>query len=343
MSAVKTLTVGEDETGIRLDRWFKRHYPDLPHVILEKLLRTGQVRVDGGRAKAADRLEAGQAIRVPPTAHVAPPKKKIAKPGMPVSDKDAAFIRGLILHQDPDVIVLNKPHGLAAQGGSGIERSVDGLLDALSLGKSHRPRLVHRLDRDTTGVLVIARTPSAAAALSEAFRARETRKIYWALVNGVPRPHRGKVALSLAKEGGHGKHGRDERMVPLAAGDDREDAKRAVTHYAVLDAAASACAWVALMPITGRTHQLRAHMAAIGCPIVGDFKYGGSESRLSGEVPKMLHLHARSIQIKHPKGGILEVVAPLPPHMKKSWALFGFSADDTKDPFIDFERGNKRK
>jgi 23S rRNA pseudouridine955/2504/2580 synthase len=336
MTGVTSRKVKPDEAGIRLDRWFKRHFPELAHGRLEKLLRTGQVRVDGGRVKSSDRLEPGQTIRVPPLPKIeieAPAKK--SEEGL--STKDEEFIQSLVIHKDSDVLVLNKPPGLASQGGTGIDRSVDGLLDGLRFGKNQRPRLVHRLDRDTSGVLIIARTVPAAAALSEAFRARETRKIYWALTRGVPKPHRGTVKLALAKEGGHGPLGRDERVVPSEQGS-REDAKRAVTHYAVLDHAANEAAWVALMPVTGRTHQLRAHMMAIGTPIAGDFKYGGSEARLHGEVATKLHLHARSIRIRHPQGNFLEVVAPLPPHMKKTWGLFGFDVDDRRDPFVALDR-----
>jgi 23S rRNA pseudouridine955/2504/2580 synthase len=301
------------------------------------LLRTGQVRVDGGRAKSNDRLEPGQTIRVPPLPKVESDTVRTKKTDGEVSAKDEDFIQSLLIYKDSDVLVLNKPAGLASQGGSGIDRSVDSLLDGLQLGKNQRPRLVHRLDRDTSGVLVIARTVPAAAALSEAFRARETKKIYWALTRGVPKPHRGTVKLALAKEGGHGPQGRDERVVPSEPGK-REDAKRAVTHYAVLDHAANEAAWVALMPVTGRTHQLRAHMAAIGTPIAGDFKYGGSAARLHGEVATKLHLHARFIRIRHPNGNFLEVVAPLPPHMKKTWGLFGFDVNDRRDPFVVLDR-----
>lgn len=336
MTQVTSRKVKADEAGIRVDRWFKRHFPELVHSRLEKLLRTGQVRVDGGRAKSSDRLEPGQTIRVPPLPQSEKddrPKKDVVE----VSESDADLMKGLVLYKDADVIVINKPPGLASQGGSGIYRSVDGLLDALKFEKKQRPRLVHRLDRDTSGVLVIARTVPAAAALSEAFRARETNKLYWAITKGVPKPHRGSVKLALAKEGGHGPEGRDERVVPDLDGS-REDAKRAVTHYAVLDNAANEAAWVALKPVTGRTHQLRAHMAAIGTPIAGDFKYGTSEARLHGAVSMKLHLHARYIKVLHPQGGTLEVVAPLPPHMKKTWKLFGFDPDDKRDPFAGLDR-----
>jgi 23S rRNA pseudouridine955/2504/2580 synthase len=338
MTAVTSRKVKPDEAGIRVDRWFKRHFPDLTHGRLEKLLRTGQVRVDGGRAKSNDRLESGQTIRVPPLPKgEGEPTPKIKKLEGELSTKDEEFIQSLVIYKDSDVLVLNKPPGLASQGGTGIDRSVDGLLDGLRMGKNQRPRLVHRLDRDTSGVLVIARTVPAAAALSESFRARETKKIYWALTRGVPKPHLGTVKLALAKEGGHGPLGRDERVVPSKEGN-REGAKRAVTHYAVLDHAANEAAWVALMPVTGRTHQLRAHMAAIGSPIAGDFKYGGSEARLHGEVATKLHLHARSIHIRHPNGNFLDVVAPLPPHMRKTWRLFGFDVEDRRDPFVALDR-----
>ena len=321
-------TVEPDEAGLRLDRWFRRRYPALGHGALEKLLRTGQVRVDGKRAKAGDRVAPGQAVRVPPQLeHAARDKPRAA--ALPKSDE--TFAKRLVIHKDNAVLVLDKPPGLATQGGSGITRHVDGLLDALTFGKKQKPRLVHRLDRDTSGVLLVARTQPAAAALSEALRRRDARKTYWALTKGVPKPRAGAIKLALAKEGVRGK---DERMAPS----EEADAKAATTHYAVVDAAAHHYAWVALRPVTGRTHQIRAHLAAIGTPIVGDFKYGGAGAKGSGELEDRLHLHARSIDIAHPEGGRLRASATLPPHMKKAWNLFGFDAEDDGDPFGEKKR-----
>jgi 23S rRNA pseudouridine955/2504/2580 synthase len=324
-------SVDEGEAGLRLDRWFKRHFPALGHGPLEKLLRTGQVRIDGKRAHAGDRLEAGQSIRIPPQlqGQAAHPGK--AAPANSFGEADRDFMEHLVIHEDPSVFVLNKPSGIATQGGSGISRHIDGLLETLKGKKRQKPRLVHRLDRDTSGVLVVARTLPAAAALSESLRRRDARKIYWALTKGVPIPHRGVVRLALAKEAGFGQYGRDERMAP--ASDDAEDAKSATTYYAVMGTAANQYAWVALRPVTGRTHQLRAHLAHLGTPIVGDFKYGGENAKGLGELEDRLHLHARSIDIAHPDGGRLRATAPLSAHMVHAWRLFGFDPNSSAEPF----------
>jgi 23S rRNA pseudouridine955/2504/2580 synthase len=325
--------VENDEAGLRLDRWFKRHYPALGHGPLEKLLRTGQVRIDGKRAHAGDRLEPGQGIRIPPQlASAIPPASQSPRPSL-AKASDVEFMRGLVLYEDASVFVLNKPSGIPTQGGSGVSRHIDGLLEALQGNKRQRPRLVHRLDRDTSGVLVVARTMPAAAALSESLRRRDARKIYWALTKGVPTPRRGVIKLALAKESGFGRHGRDERMT--AADEHDAEAKSATTHYVVMGAAADQYAWVALRPVTGRTHQLRAHLAHIDTPIVGDFKYGGDGAKGRGELENRLHLHARSIDIAHPEGGRLQVTASLPSHMAHAWQLFGFDGENTADPFSE--------
>ena len=310
-----------DEDGIRLDRWFRRHYPGLAHGRLEKLLRTGQVRLDGKRAKAGDRVAAGQMLRLPPEVTHAVGEVK----PRPQTVKGES-LEPYVLYMDSSVIVLNKPPGLATQGGSGLSRHVDGMLDSLAFEKKQRPRLVHRLDRDTSGVLVIARTVPAAAALAKSLAQRDASKIYWALTKGVPKQNRGTVKAALAKEG---VRGRDERMEVSEA----DDAKEAVTDYAVLGHASGEFAWVAAKPLTGRTHQIRVHLASLGTPIVGDFKYGGNEARPKGAVADKLHLHARSIDIAHPDGGRLRVTASLPEHMRKTWELFGFNAEDARDPF----------
>ena len=322
--------VATDEGGIRLDRWFKRHYPALGHGAVEKLLRTGQVRIDGKRAKAGDRLAPGQTIRIPPQLQGQTAEGQAPRPPA-FNDGDKKFIESLVIYEDPAIFVLNKPSGLATQGGSGITQHIDGMLEALQGKKRQRPRLVHRLDRDTSGVILVARTIPVAASLSEALRRRDARKIYWALTKGVPKPHRGIIKLALAKEAGFGRHGTEERMAPAEAGD--ADAKSATTYYAVMGTAADQYAWVALKPITGRTHQLRAHLAAIGTPIVGDFKYGGAAAEGTGALENRMHLHAHSIDIAHPEGGRLKADAPLPPHMKQAWKLFGFDAKHAADPF----------
>ena len=315
---------------MRLDRWFKRHYPALGHGHLEKLLRTGQVRVDGKRAKAGDRLEAGQAIRLPPQINSISPAQSDARPARTKGSADQEFIESLVIHEDASTFVLNKPSGIPSQGGSGVSRHIDGLLEGLQGNKRQRPRLVHRLDRDTSGVIVVARTLPAAAALSESLRRRDAKKTYWALTKGVPVPRRGIIKLALSKQG---EDGRDEKM--HAAEPDDENAKSAVTYYTVMGAAANQYAWVALRPITGRTHQLRAHLAHIGTPILGDHKYGGLVAKGLGELEDRLHLHARAIDIAHPEGGRLRALAPLPPHMKHAWDLFGFNANDKSDPFAE--------
>lgn len=320
--------VEKNEAGQRLDRWFRRRFPGLGHGQLERLLRTGQVRLDGKRAKAGDRVAAGQSIRIPPQLANAAPAPHAKPKAIQPRRGDARLLRDLVLHEDANLFVLNKPPGLATQGGSGVARHIDGLLDTLQGAKRQRPRLVHRLDRDTSGVLIVARTVPAAAALAEALRRRDARKIYWALTSGVPRPRRGTIRLALAKAA---TGGRNERMV--ASEEDGDGAKTAVTHYRVVEAAADRYAWVALRPVTGRTHQLRAHLAALGTPIVGDFKYGGATARGSGAIPDRLHLHARAIDIAHPDGGRLRVAAPLPRHMTKTWKLLGF--DPEADPFAD--------
>jgi 23S rRNA pseudouridine955/2504/2580 synthase len=341
---IGSVLVGADEEGIRVDRWFKRHFPALGHGLLEKLLRTGQVRLDGKRVKAGDRLSTGQILRLPPqvqTIHSPvdkqSPDSQTARPQL--SEQERIFAEGLVIHQDSAVLVLNKPAGLATQGGSGITRHIDGLLDYLTFGKKQRPRLVHRLDRDTSGVLVVARTVPAAAALSEALRQRDAQKLYWALTRGVPKPHRGTIKAALAKESGHGPHGQDERMATVER--DSEGAKYAITDYAVLDQAAQDYAWVAAKPYTGRTHQIRVHLASLETPIVGDFKYGGTAARPFGEIADKLHLHARSIDIAHPDGGRLQVTAPLSPHMAKTWTLLGFDSDRTDNPFAEGRKGKR--
>lgn len=310
-----------DDGSLRLDRWFKRHFPMLAHGRIEKLLRTGQIRVDGKRAKAGDRIAAGQEIRLPPLTDALPGTPRQPRP---VSAADEAMLQAAIIHRDDHLIVLNKPTGLAVQGGTRSERHLDGLLDALRFGYADRPRLVHRLDKETSGVLVIARTPAAAALLTRAFRDKTTRKIYWALTVGRPQLEEGRISLALAKQTGPG----GERVRT-----DPDEGKNAVTYYQVVDTAGDRASWLALLPVTGRTHQLRAHCAAIGTPILGDTKYGGLEAVLAGAPhSRRLHLHARELSIPHPSGGMLRIAAPLPPHMRQSWDFFGFPGD-AKDPF----------
>ncbi len=307
---------------MRLDRWFRRHFPELGHGRLEKLLRTGQVRVDGARAKAGLRLTPGQRVRVPPLgAAASPPAPARKRPPPPPSPEEAEALRARVLYRDADIIAIDKPAGLAVQGGTGTRRHLDAMLDALRFGAADRPRLVHRLDRDTSGVLLLARNARAAARLGAAFRGRRLRKLYWALVVGLPPADSGRIALPLAKTGG-GAAG--ERMAADAEG------RQAITHYAVIETAGRRAAWLALQPGTGRTHQIRVHCAALGTPIQGDGKYGGAGAFLKGEgIAPRLHLHARAIEIPDPsgKGRPLRLEAPLPPHMRESWAFLGFDPD----------------
>ncbi len=328
MTGVQTLTVAPEDAEIRLDRWFRRHFPELGHTRLEKLLRTGQIRLDGRRADAGDRIAAGQRIRVPPL----PPSAPSAQPAQaPLRPGDEEFVQRLVLHRDPDVMVIDKPAGLAVQGGTGTARHLDGLLDALRFESRERPRLVHRLDKDTSGVLVLARSAAAAAKLAAAFRNKTVRKVYWAVVVGVPKPRQGKIDQKLAKLPGH----RGERVVA-----DDEEGERALTYYRTVAHAGDRFAWLALEPVTGRTHQLRVHCAALGTPILGDGKYGHNESRPAG-LPELrkLHLHARAVALPHPHGGTLTVTAPLPAHMRETWKFLGFDDSEAADPFADLAGG----
>ncbi|MBM3518039.1 MAG: RluA family pseudouridine synthase [Alphaproteobacteria bacterium] len=326
MSRAALHPVRPDEAGLRLDRWFKRHYPHLTHAWLSRLVRTGQVRIDGARAATGQRLAAGQQIRVPP--HRVPPLDQAPAPPRAeepctVGEGQARVLRARLLHRDAAVLVLDKPSGLAVQGGTKTEHHLDAMLDALRFEAAERPRLVHRLDRDTSGVLVLGRTATAAARLAEAFRRKDALKLYWAIVVGVPEPREGRIDLPLSKRGG----ARGERTVV------DEQGKSARTDYRVIDAAGSRVAWVALWPRTGRTHQIRAHLAALGTPILGDGKYGGRAALLPGDIAAPgLHLHARAIDLPQPSGGRLRVVAPLPEHMRRTFARLGFEEALGREP-----------
>jgi 23S rRNA pseudouridine955/2504/2580 synthase len=332
MTGVRLVEVTESEGETRLDRWFKRHYPGLTHGRLEKLLRTGQVRVDGGRAKGATRLEPGMVVRVPPlddsaTAPVEP--GSTPRGPKPLSPRDIAAVKSMIIYRDADVIALDKPHGLAVQGGTGTTRHLDGMLDALMFDYDERPKLVHRLDKDTSGVILLARTTRAAQWLTRAFRDKTARKTYWAVVAGVPKPHRGKIDLPIAKA----MSGDREKVIA-----DEDDGRDAITYYAVVENLAQRAAWIALLPLTGRTHQLRVHCAEIGTPILGDGKYGGAKATIEGlGGRRQLHLHARSIELQRPDGSVLHVTAPLPPHMRETWEFLGFPREPSEDPFATLD------
>lgn len=344
MSGVKLLTVSADEGEQRLDRWFKRRFPHVTQGAVEKMCRTGQVRVDGKRARANDRVEPGMVIRVPPLPETDAPSRP--RPDG-VSAADTKMIQNAVLFRDEHIIVLNKPAGLPSQGGSGQgDRHVDGLTEALKFGYKDRPKLVHRLDKDTSGVLVLARTDRVARALSEAFRHRNTRKIYWAVVAGVPQPKQGSIKFALMKAPGHGRGGEGEKMIcihPAKVGD-YPDAKRAQTDYFTLWFLGTRLSWMALEPITGRTHQLRAHMAELGHPIIGDGKYGGSAAEnmgegwgasVGGDISRKLHLHARRLSFEHPiTKEQVTFTAPLPDHMQRTWKMLDWKEGDVpEDPF----------
>lgn len=315
---VRQFTVQKDDDGVRLDRWFKRHLPQVGFATVSRWARTGQLRVDGKRADPADRLAAGQVLRVPPGGTV-PLGKGGARRRKELTEDQIAKAEAMVITQDRAAIVLNKPPGLATQGGSGTHEHVDGLLDAFA-ADGPRPRLVHRLDKDTSGVLLIARTPGSAAFFSKRFSGRTARKIYWALVIGVPSIEDGLIELPLAKQPGTG----GEKMMV----DESEQGQSARTRYRVLDRAGNRAAWVELQPLTGRTHQLRVHMAAIGHPIVGDGKYGGPEAFLSGSISRKMHLHARRLIIDHPDGDLIDEIAELPEHFAASMAQLGFDQED---------------
>jgi 23S rRNA pseudouridine955/2504/2580 synthase len=326
-AGVQTVTVTPDENNMRVDRFFEARFPGLSFSHIQRIIRKGEVRVDGKRTQPKNRLEEGQAVRIPPL-QLEPPK---LRDDAPKAQKDREFIRSITLSEDDDVLVLNKPAGLAVQGGSGVKENVDDMLEALrgNYADAQRPRLVHRLDKDTAGCLLVAKTRFAAAALAKTFRTRSARKIYWALVVGVPKPKQGRVSTYLAKQ----EEEEDSYMRIAQHGD--KDAVHAVTYYAVVETAAQKLAWISLKPVTGRTHQLRAHMAHVGNPIIGDPKYFNIENwELPGGIEKRLHLLARRIVVPHPRGGTIDVTAPLPPHMEQSWNLLGFDAKQY-DPIVD--------
>jgi len=341
---VRLFTVGYDDDGIRLDRWFKRHLPDISFSLVSRWARTGQLRIDGRRATPGDRLEAGQILRVPPAepAKIETAKATRTRPvrERPVLSEDQiAFAKELLIHKDAQALVINKPPGLATQGGTKTDEHVDGLLDALQFDAESRPKLVHRLDKDTSGVLLLARSSRAAAHFAKAFSSRTARKVYWALVVGVPTIDDGMIELPLAKQPGTG----GEKMHV-----DEKDGAPARTRYRVIERAGNRAAWVELQPFTGRTHQLRVHMAAIGHPIVGDGKYGGKDAFLTGGVSRKMHLHARRLRIDHPDGGQVDVTADLPAHFDESIDTLGFdpvlaealSLDDVK--FSQTDEGKRK-
>ena len=327
-TGVQIVTVGADEAGMRVDRYFEAKFPGLSFSHIQRIVRKGEVRVNGKRVDTKDRLQTGQQVRIPPLKLNAPRRTSHLSPE---DEKTRAFLKSITLHEDDDVMVLNKPMGLSVQGGSGTTRHVDGMLEVLRGAgpDGQKPRLVHRLDKDTAGCLLVAKTRFAAAALARTFRSRAARKTYWALTAGVPKPRQGRISTYLAKEE------REEDSFMRVAEHGEEGASHAVTYYAVVETSAQTLAWVSLKPVTGRTHQLRAHMAHIGHPIVGDPKYFRIENwELPGGLQNRLHLLARRISVPHPRGGTIDVTAPLPPHMMQSWNLLGLEAE-RYDPIVE--------
>ncbi len=322
VAPVETIRVKADEAGLRLDRWFKIHYPGVGYTYLQKLLRSGQVRVNSKRVESNTRLDAGAEIRVPRIARE-PAKDRVGDAATAKTNKtDRDFIERMILYEDEHVVVLNKPFGIAVQGGTGTTRHIDGILAGMVERFGDRPRLVHRLDRDTTGVLLVAKNRNAAAKLGRTFQTRSAAKTYWALVKGVPRPPQGKVEAALVKASGP-----DGDRVRKARPGEQEQAMHATTHYSVIDKIAHKAAWMSLKPVTGRQHQLRAHMALIGHAIIGDVKYlAGDQTGLEEAIEQKLHLHARRLVMAHPILGQpkIDVTAPLPVHMRKTWEMLGF-------------------
>jgi 23S rRNA pseudouridine955/2504/2580 synthase len=317
-------TVSTEDNDIRIDRWFKRNYPQVPHGFVEKSLRTGIVRLDGKKVKSADHVREGQEILIknPEFGKGDEIKRTIASPrkkgAYQINDYDRKELMQAVLYKDDRILVINKPAGLAVQGGTKLERNLDDMLEALQFDKKDKPRLVHRLDKDTSGVLVLARDVKTASELSEYFRFKEMEKIYWALVIGRPEIAEGRIDLPLAKR----ESGKDSRMEKVDV--DEERGQSAITRYKVLDSLGDSLSWVELEPITGRTHQLRVHMSSIGHPIVGDGKYGGSDAFVNSmQLPKQLHLHAQRIAIPNWHGKTLVVKAPMPRHMVKSFEELG--------------------
>ncbi|MEE2654360.1 MAG: RluA family pseudouridine synthase [Pseudomonadota bacterium] len=327
MALVRNLLVRSGEKDLRLDRWFKRHFPQISHGYLQKLMRTGQIRVNGARIKSSTRLKEGQVVRIPPINMDT--KRKSQETGSNLSKDEISLVRSMVIYRDDDIIVVNKPPGLAVQGGSKIFSHLDGLLDGLKFSERERPKLVHRLDKDTSGLMLLARNSFAAANLTSAFRERAITKVYWALVVGVPEPREGQINAPISKQRNFG----IEKM-NLGEG----DGPPSVSDFLTIETAGKRVAWLALRPQTGRTHQLRVHCKILGTPILGDGKYGGKEAFIDGlPFVRKLHLHARSLEFKHPSGEKMFFEAPLSPDMGKTWQFFGFDINCSTDVFTDMD------
>lgn len=322
---IRVITVSPEDDGQRLDRWLKKVAPDLPYTLLQKLIRKGQVRIDGKRAKMDMRIASGQEIRIPPSTGMAREDRYFR----PQSD-DARLVKEMILYDDGDLVAINKPFGIASQGGFRIERHVDGLMDHMADDLGGKPKLCHRLDRDTSGILLLARSRDMAMKVGKAFEGKGIRKYYLAIVAPVPESNQGSIIAPLAKGSGP-----DKDMMVV----DEYDGKFARSEYCVLERAGRRAACVALWPRTGRTHQLRVHCKIAGFPIVGDEKYGDAEISEtlidSLGLSRRLHLHAARLIMPHPgrRGEVLDISAPLPPDLRESWAALGFGDTIDGDPF----------
>jgi 23S rRNA pseudouridine955/2504/2580 synthase len=326
MAEVKRHEVSSEEEGLRLDRWFRLHFPQVTFAYLNKLTRTGQVRIGAGRCKTNSRLKSGDEIRVPPLAFDKRPADVPQEDVAPLSKEERRLFQSMVIHEDQDIFVLNKPAGFAVQGGTKTFQHLDGLLMGLGVELGERPLLVHRLDRDTSGVIVVAKRRAVAASLGKLFATRNVQKTYWALTKGVPNPPQGKIDVALIKAKGPV----GDRMRASKHGEE-DDEQKAVTQYAVIDKASRVVAWLSLKPMTGRQHQLRAHCAHIGVPILGDNKYGGDVDLPEG-IANKLHLHARRLVFPHPRGGEIDITAPLPKHMIESFKALGFDASRYDGP-----------
>ena len=330
MTGVHLYKIEADDVDLRLDRWFKQKFPDISHGRLEKLLRTGQIRIDGRRVKANFRVSIGQEVRVPPIGATSSTKQvAVRNTKEPPNDILRKVLVNSVLHLDEEILAISKPPGVSVQGGTGTKEHIDGALDALRFGSEWRPKLVHRLDKDTSGVLLLARTRHSAKWLTRAFREQVMDKTYWGIVVGDLRPVRGKIDLPIIKL--PSRYG--EKMIV-----DHKQGQRAITDYAIVEQLGRRAAWIAMRPRTGRTHQLRVHMAALGTPILGDGKYGGKTAFLDYQgLSRKMHLHARDIRLKRKDGTEIFVEAELPEHVKRSWMLLGMDNISYKDPFVDLK------